>query len=53
MVDLFSTVIKARRAETEEEAKSKNRTDILDVFMNATYKNGEPFKDEEVRKVLR
>ncbi|GMI11486.1 hypothetical protein TrVE_jg10559 [Triparma verrucosa] len=52
MVDLFSTVIKARRAETEEEAKSKNRTDILDVFMNATYKNGEPFKDEEITGLL-
>ncbi|GMH83041.1 hypothetical protein TL16_g09464, partial [Triparma laevis f. inornata] len=52
MVALFASVIKARRAETPEIAASKNRTDILDVFMNAKYKNGQPFKDEEITGLL-
>ena len=52
MVDLFSGVIKARRAETPEESKAKNRTDILDVFINAKYKDGRGLSDDEVTGLL-
>jgi sterol 14-demethylase len=52
MVELFGKVIKQRRMETPEEAKAKNRTDILDVFMNAKYKDGSMMSDSEVTGLL-
>ena len=52
MVELFSKVIQSRRSETPEEARAKNRTDILDVFMKATYKDGKKFSDDEITGLL-
>jgi len=52
MVELFGKVIKQRRMETPEEAAAKNRTDILDVFMNAKYKDGSQMSDSEITGLL-
>lgn len=50
MVELFSTVIAARRAQTEEEAAA--RTDILQVFVDMVYKDGTKATDDEITGLL-
>ena len=52
MVELFSGVIKKRRAESEEDRAKANRTDILQVFMETKYKDGTPLSDDEVTGLL-
>jgi sterol 14-demethylase len=52
MEELFGKVIRARREETPEEAASKNRTDILDVFIKTKYKDGALLSDSDITGLL-
>mmetsp|Transcript_5439 Transcript_5439/g.17173 ORF Transcript_5439/g.17173 Transcript_5439/m.17173 type:complete len:486 (-) Transcript_5439:43-1500(-) len=50
MVALFADVIKARRAQTPEQAAA--RTDILQVFVDMIYKDGTRATDDEITGLL-
>jgi sterol 14-demethylase len=50
MVQIFSKVIKARRAKDRKEL-DKN-TDVLQAFLDASYKDGSQFTDDEVVGLL-
>jgi sterol 14-demethylase len=49
MVDIFSKVIKERRAKAGDTSES---TDILQVFMDIEYKDGTTLKDDEIVGLL-